>query len=114
MLITVMFSVVAVNQGLFLVSHIQLLSRCVGSGREQSQTDSQVGQWKYSIPETSQSVYARGWLGGRRLSAFHFSMSFNPLLSMSSAFWGHLMKFAKIQGVRDLCSGTGCGSVIEW
>ena len=48
-LITLMFSVVAVSQGLFPVSHIQLLSRCAGAGREHSQRDSQAGQWKYSV-----------------------------------------------------------------
>jgi len=49
-LITLMFSVVAVNQGLFPVSHIELMSRCAGAGREHSQADSQAGQLKYSIP----------------------------------------------------------------
>ena len=55
MLVTLMFSAVAVNQGLFPVSNIQLLSRCAGVGRERGQTDSQAGQ--YSIPETSSSAY---------------------------------------------------------
>jgi len=49
MLITLMLSVVAVNQGFFPVSHIQLKSRCAGAGREHSQTDSQAGQWKCSV-----------------------------------------------------------------
>jgi len=37
MLITLMLAVVAMNQGLFPVYHIQLMSRCVGAGREHSQ-----------------------------------------------------------------------------
>jgi len=37
MLITLMFSVVAINQGLFLVPHTQLTSRCAGAGRGHSQ-----------------------------------------------------------------------------
>ena len=49
MLITLMFLVVAINQGLFPVSHTQLTSRCAGAGREHSQPDSQAGQWEYSI-----------------------------------------------------------------
>jgi len=40
MLITLMFSVVAMNLGLFPVSHIQLMSRCAGAGREHSQAAS--------------------------------------------------------------------------
>jgi len=39
-----MFLVVAMK------SHIQLMSRCAGAGREHSHTASQDGQWKYSIP----------------------------------------------------------------
>jgi len=39
-LITLMFSVVAINQGLFPISHIQLMSRCAGAGREYSQAPS--------------------------------------------------------------------------
>jgi len=50
MLITLMLSVVAINQGLFPVSHVQLMSSCAGAGREHRQTDSHAGQWKYSIP----------------------------------------------------------------
>jgi len=38
MLITLMFSLVAINQGLFPVSHAQLVSRCAGAGREHRQT----------------------------------------------------------------------------
>ena len=44
------FQLVLWNQGFFAVSHIQLMSRCAGAGREHSQTDSQAGQQKYSIP----------------------------------------------------------------
>jgi len=62
-----MFSVTAISKGLFPVSHIQLMSRCAGAGREHSQTDSQAGQWEYSVPYTSCSVYEWGWPGGRRL-----------------------------------------------
>jgi len=40
MLITLIFSVVAINQGLFPVSHIQLMSSCAEAGREHSQTAS--------------------------------------------------------------------------
>jgi len=50
MLITVMFSVVAINQGLFPVSHIQLTSRCAGAGREQSQATSP--SWPVEIYHT--------------------------------------------------------------
>jgi len=39
MLISVIFLVVAMNQGLFPVSHMQLMSRCAGAGREHSQAD---------------------------------------------------------------------------
>ena len=56
MLITLMFSVVAINRGLFPVSDIQLESRCAGAGREHSQTDGQTDKWKYSIPQMSYSV----------------------------------------------------------
>jgi len=40
MLTSLMFSVVAINQGLFPISHIQLLSRWAGAGREHSQAAS--------------------------------------------------------------------------
>jgi len=39
-LITLIFSVVAINQGLLPVSDIQLMSRCAGAGREHGQTAS--------------------------------------------------------------------------
>jgi len=51
MLIPLMFSVAAINQGLFPVSHVQLMSRRAGAGESTDrQTDSQAGQWKYSVP----------------------------------------------------------------
>jgi len=40
MLITLIFSVVAVKSRTFPVSHIQLMSRCAGAGKEHSQTAS--------------------------------------------------------------------------
>jgi len=43
MLIALMSSVVAINEGLFPVFLIQLTSRCAGPGREHSQTESQAG-----------------------------------------------------------------------
>jgi len=77
MLITMMFSVVAINQGHFPVSHIQLMSRCAGAGKEQSQTDSQAGQQKYSIPLMSFSVYEWGggvyeWPGEKAIDSSQF------------------------------------------
>jgi len=50
------------------------MSKCAGAGREHSQTDSQAGQWKYSVPETSYSVYEWGLTGGQGAicsSCFH-------------------------------------------
>jgi len=44
--------------------------------RELSQTDSQAGQWKYSIPQTSCSVYEWVWPGGEGYWLFSVSMSF--------------------------------------
>jgi len=46
-LITLMVLVVAKNQGLSSVSHIQLMSRCAGAGRERSQTDNPI--WPMEI-----------------------------------------------------------------
>jgi len=40
MLTTLMFLLLLRNQGLFSVSHIQLMSRCAGAGSEHSQADS--------------------------------------------------------------------------
>jgi len=60
-----MFLVVAINQGLFPVSHIQVTSRCAGAGREHGQTDSQAVRWKYSIPWRSWTVSER-WLARRQ------------------------------------------------
>jgi len=125
MLITFMISLAAVNQGLFSVSPIQLMSKCAGAGRERSQTDSQTGQWKFSIPWTSCSVSERGLAnGGKWLSAFWFSGSLNLLsfwnlnFSRSSNFsrildfWVNCKKFAKSQVVHDHCSSTSCRFVI--
>jgi len=50
--------------------------------------------------------------GGRKLSAFWFSKRLN--FSGSSALFQNFVKSMKIQGVRDLYSGTGCRSVIRW
>jgi len=52
MLITLMFSAVVMKPGVVfsLVSHTQLISRSEGAGREHSQTASQAGQQKYSVP----------------------------------------------------------------
>jgi len=47
MLMTLMFSVVAINQGLFPVSHIQLISRCAGAGTECTWTG--VPSWPMEI-----------------------------------------------------------------
>jgi len=49
--ITLVFSVVAVKSRTFFpVSRIQLMSKCAEAGRKQSQTSSQAGRCKYSIP----------------------------------------------------------------
>jgi len=61
MLTALMFSVVAINEGLFLISHIQLLSRYAGGSIARQL--SQAGQQKYFIPWASCSVYEWGWLG---------------------------------------------------
>jgi len=50
MLITLMFSVVAINQELLPVSHTQLMSRCAGAGREHSQAASP--SWPVEICHT--------------------------------------------------------------
>ena len=69
MLIALMFLVVAMKSRTFFpISHIQLTSRCAGAGREQSQTERQAGQWKYSIPWMSCSVYE--WALARGQEAF--------------------------------------------
>jgi len=64
MLITLMFSVVAINQGLFPVSHIQLMSRCAGAGREHSQAASP--SWPMEIFHTIDIVLSvcMGLAGG--------------------------------------------------
>ena len=59
MLITLMFSVVAINQGLFSVSHIQLMSRCAGARREHSQTKL---SWPMEIFHTI-NIMLSLWLG---------------------------------------------------
>jgi len=49
------------------------MSRCAGAGREHSQTASQAGQWKYSIPWTSCSslLIEVCWGAGICSSLFH-------------------------------------------
>ena len=73
-------------QDFFPVSHIQLMSRCAGAGGSRARQLTQAGQWKYSIPWTSCSVYEWGLSRDRRLSALLISMGLNPLLSRSLDF----------------------------
>jgi len=49
-MITLMFSVVAINQGLSPVSLLQVMSRCAEAGREHSQADS--SRWPMEIFHT--------------------------------------------------------------
>jgi len=61
------------------------MSRGGGAGREHSQAESQAGQWRYSVPWTSCSVYGWGLARGQE-SFFLVSMSSNLLLVGSSNF----------------------------
>jgi len=112
------------SQGLFPVSPIQLMSGCAGAGREHSQAASP--RWPMEIFHAMDVVLSL-WMGAGWGAAFHFWMAFSflvlsltPLLSWSSSFSGssaffrNFMKFAKVPGVRDLYSGTGCDLVIGW
>ena len=85
-----MFSVVAINPGLFPASHIQLMSRWAGAGREHSQTDSQDGQWNYSIQWMLCSVDEWGFTGGAG-SSLLFLFLWVQILSCPGvwAFSGH-------------------------
>jgi len=106
MLITLMFSVTAKKSRTFAVSHIQLMSRCAGAGREHSQTARPSWLMKYSISYISCSVYKRG-LDREQESFSLVSMTSNPPLSRRLNFSGSLVfrssaKFTKIHKFRVL------------
>ena len=76
----------------------------------------QAGQWKYSIPWMSRSVYKLGLAGVRNLL---FSMSLKLLLPGSSnfprnsVFFRSFTKFMS-SGFHDHCLRTGCKLVTGW
>jgi len=84
-----MFSVVSINGGLFQISHIQVMNRCAGAGREKSQTANQ--SWPMEIFHTIVVMISlrRGWLVGRKIPAFRFSRSFESSLGwdFKHFFW---------------------------
>jgi len=117
MLVTLMFLVVAMKSRTFFSFSC---SANAGAGRQHSQTESQAGQWKYSIPWKSCSIYKGGLAMGQETLLFYVNS--NPLLarssnfSGSSVFVGNFVKSVKssISGFRSPCLGTGCESVINW
>jgi len=87
MLVTLMFSVVAVNQGLFPASNTQLASRCAGAGREHSQADSP--GWPVEIFQTINTMLSLGTGLACRQEAIGFSVfrGFELFLGCKSVIW---------------------------
>jgi len=75
MLITWMVSVVDTKSRTFPVSHILVLSRWAGAGREHKQAESQDGQRKYFRPWAARVVCEWGLAGGQE-----------PVISLSQEF----------------------------
>jgi len=89
-----MFSVVITKSQTFPVSHIQLMSRCAGAGREPSQTDNPV--WPTEIFHTIDGMLGLGMGVGQGKGSFYaflISVNSNPLLSGSLVFFGNSAKF---------------------
>jgi len=88
MLITLVVLVVAINQGLFPVSSVQLMSRCAGgiiAGQLAKLANGNIPYHRCHAQSTNGA-----WLGGRKISAFlSFHEFLNPLLAGSlNLFFG--------------------------
>jgi len=113
MLITLIFLVVAMKSRTFSSFSCSANEQVCWSWGERSQTGSQAGQWKYSIPQASRSAYEWGLAVGQK-SFFLASVGSNPLLFGSSNFsrslvcFTSLAKFTKSMGSGfcNRCSGT--------
>ena len=97
----------------FPVSHIQLMSRCAGSGRKHSQAA--IPSWpmeKFHTMDVILSLWMEVGLWGRSLL---FSFPGVWILSCLGVrtFGGNFMEFA-IFGFHNHCSGTGCELATRW
>jgi len=122
MLITPMVLVIAKKSRTFPVSHIQLMGRRAGAGREHGQAEP---GWPMDIFHTVDIMLSLRMGVGRAAGSLFFplfSRSFNGIYFFSwefdlfrelGLFWGSSVKFGKSVCSRfcDCCSGTGCDSV---
>jgi len=112
------------NQGLSSVSHVQLVSRCAGAVRKQSQAASP--SWTMEIFHTidvTLSFINGDWPMGRNALFWEFnSLSTSLNFSVSSVFFCEFREFCKVHQFSEIqeicefcdrCLGTGC-TISHW